>query len=78
MWAYNKNYCRIYKNDEESDLNSRESSDDSSNEEEEARAAKKIEDRYKTYTYDFLIKLILKHAPESATEKIKSIAKWNL
>ena len=39
---------------------------------------KNTEGRYKTYTYDFLIKLILKHAPESATEKIRTIAKWRL
>ena len=77
VWAYNKNFQRIFSDDHNNDELSDESDDDSTNEDGEF-VEKNTEGRYKTYTYDFLIKLILKHAPESATEKIRTIAKWRL
>ena len=56
---------------------SEESSDDSTNEDGEY-VPKQVAGRYESYTYDTLIKLVMKHAPESTPEKIKAIAKWQL
>ena len=87
VWAYNKNYARIpriwSKEDDERDPGrdgdvlsdeSRYESQDSNG----AFQARRTEGRYRTYTYDFLIKLVLQHAPETANEKIRAIAKWGL
>ena len=76
MFAYNKNYRRLKTNDREEDGLS-ESSDDEYMAEDDY--CKKQNTKYETYTYNFLIKRILQHAPETATEKIRIIAeKWRL
>ena len=78
MWAYNKNYQRIYSDDHEKGDISEESDDDSTNENGEY-VEKDYKGKYETFTYNFLIKRILQHAPETATEKIRIIAdKWRL
>ena len=78
VWAYNKNYKRIYESDDKRDQISDESDDDSTNEDGEY-VPKDIVGRYETFDYNFLIKQILNHSPDSATEKIIIIAdQWRL
>ena len=54
-------------------------SDESGDESDNSQAKQdQTKSHYKTFTYDFLIKLILKWAPESATEKIREMGYWGL
>ena len=56
VWGYNKNYTRIWTHeDEDKDVLSDESGYESTNSQGEFER-RKTEGRYKTYTYDFLIK----------------------
>ena len=73
VWAYNKNYKRIYSEDHQDDELSDES-DASSTNEDGVYVAKDTKDRYETFTYNFLIKKILQYAPDTASEKITTIA----
>ena len=78
VWAYNKNYTRLYSEEHQRDQISDESDDDSTNEDGEY-VPRQTEGRYETFTYEFLIKKILQYAPDSATPKITTIAgEWRL
>lgn len=80
VWAFNKNYERVIKEDTEiisddsdfeKDLEEEEDSD------EEPEPADRS-DKYRTYTFDMLFKLILQYCPDSYLPKIRAVAGFAL
>ena len=77
MYAYNKNYERRLESD--ADFISEESEE--YNSEDSDPEELKVWDKsmkYRTFTYNHLFKLILKHCPDSYLPKIRAIASFGL
>ena len=76
VYAFNKNYERITDNEDGqiSDDSAYESSDDENGDPKPLKNT----DKYYTYTFDVLFKLILQHCPDSYLPKIRNIAGFNI
>lgn len=79
VWAFNKNYERVIKEDsdiisDDSDFEREEEEDDDDEEPEPVDRS----DKYRTYTFDMLFKLILQYCPDSYLPKIRAIAGFSI
>jgi hypothetical protein len=71
VYAFNKNFTKL------TDYNG-ESMSDSSSEEEDEDTARDYSHRYKTYTFDYLIKKVLEYCLDDYVPRIRAICDWRL
>lgn len=69
VWAFQKNYTRIEK------VNSK-LNEDSADEDE--MSGIEIREKYKTYTFDYLIKMVLENCFDDNEPRIRAICDWRL